>query len=405
MWNSVRALEKLDNYRSSNKKAKVGDLKENIKTDITSAHSESELSQVLEKYKEHKIEIEKVLREFIINGKTSESMKKMYASILENMVFVKEMRYVLGSGSYGIAYRVSSSKVVKETNISLVKPQVYAQEVKVLKQLLSSDKHPNVMNVFYLHENRAVYEFLYCTTLNSVSQICLELFGFIEKVRSDHKKRLYIIYNNNLIQQFYDGLTFLHSKNIFHRDVKPENIMVTGTFPNSVTLKIIDFNLSCVLDENQIIDSDFVPPGLVGTPEYVSLQYYNFSIYIGKKIENDTFNTVTTVMKLSDMWSFIITCWVMIYGGQPYQMPNYESDLRFKTYIQSGKFAISDKYEYLITSILEGYDPNSNLASILNLLWETTDKGLYLTDKNKDTFYTKLEKFLEKSYELKFSNS
>lgn len=405
MWNSLRALEKLENYGSSSKKAKVYDLKENIKADITRASSENELSQVLEKYREYKIEIEEVLRECIRNGKTSVIMRKLYASILENMVFVKEMRYILGRGSYGIAYRVSSSKVVKETNISLVKPQVYAQEVEVLKKLLSSEKHPNIMNIFYLHENRTVYEFLYCTTLNSTNQLCLELFDLVEKVRFDHTKRLYIVYNNNLINQMYDGLRFLHSRNIFHRDVKPENIMVTGTIPNDINLKIIDFNLSCVLAEDGILDSNFTPPGLVGSPEYVSLQYYDFPQYIGKKMQSDIFNTVTSVMKLSDMWSFVITTWLIIYGGQPYQMPNYNSDPRFKMYIQNGKFAMDSRYENLIISILAGYDPNSNLASILNLLWETTDKGLHLTDKNKDEFYKELVKFLGKSHDLKFSNS
>ena len=105
------------------------------------------------------------------------------------------------------------------------------------------------------------------------------------------------------------------------------------------------------------------------------------------------------------MWSFIITSWLIIYGGHPYSMPSYESDPRFKLYIQNGKFDIDSRYENLITSTLNGYDPNSNLTSILNLLWESSDKGIHLTDKNKDIFYTELGKFLGKSYELNFSES
>lgn len=405
MWNSLRALEKLENYRSSKKKAKVDNVTENIKIGVTRASSESELFQVLEKYKEYKIEVEEVLRECIKNGKTTVNMKELYASILENMGFVKEMRYILGRGSYGIAYRVSVSKVVKETNISLIKPQIYAQEVEVLKKLLSSGKHLNIMDIFYLHENRTVYEFLYCTTLNSTNQLCLELFDLIEKTHFDHKKRLYIVYNNNLINQMYDGLNFLHSRNIFHRDVKPENIMVTGTIPNAVNLKIIDFNLSCVLEENKSLASNFIPPGRLGSPEYVSLQHYDFPQYIGKEMQNDIFNTVTSIMKLSDMWSFIITTWLIIYGGQPYNKPSYELDTRFKMYIKNGNFKLDSRYEKLITSILEGYDPNSNLASILNLLWKISDKGPHLTEENKDEFYTELTKFLGKSNNLKFSDS
>jgi len=53
--------------------------------------------------------------------------------------------------------------------------------------------------------------------------------------------------------QFFKGIQSIHSKNIVHRDVKPTNILINGD-----KLKIIDFGLSChVEDVFNYVKSDF----------------------------------------------------------------------------------------------------------------------------------------------------
>ncbi len=58
---------------------------------------------------------------------------------------------------------------------------------------------------------------------------------------------------NNLI----DGLKYIHSKNIIHKDIKPENIMFN---PNNGSIKYIDFGFACVPDKCNSHD---------GTPNYM----------------------------------------------------------------------------------------------------------------------------------------
>lgn len=57
-----------------------------------------------------------------------------------------------------------------------------------------------------------------------------------------------------LCYQFFEGLAFLHSKGIAHRDIKPDNILVDAEGSLSATkeptLKICDFGSAKQLDNH-----------------------------------------------------------------------------------------------------------------------------------------------------------
>jgi serine/threonine protein kinase len=55
----------------------------------------------------------------------------------------------------------------------------------------------------------------------------------------------------DLMWQILCGVDFLHSHRIVHRDVKPQNILVS----NSGTLKIADFGLARIYDFNALLTS------------------------------------------------------------------------------------------------------------------------------------------------------
>ena len=70
-----------------------------------------------------------------------------------------------------------------------------------------------------------------------------------------HQKRMDVI--RKLTYQFFEGLAFLHSRGIAHRDIKPDNILVDAdgllNAQKEPTLKICDFGSAKTLaNHNQV---------------------------------------------------------------------------------------------------------------------------------------------------------
>lgn len=89
------------------------------------------------------------------------------------------------------------------------------------------------------------------------------------------------------MRQICEGMEFIHSKNILHLDMKPENILCLTKTGNRI--KIIDFGLARKYDPDKKLQV------LFGTPEFVAPEVVNFD-RIG-------FGT--------DMWSIGVICYVL----------------------------------------------------------------------------------------------
>ncbi len=47
-----------------------------------------------------------------------------------------------------------------------------------------------------------------------------------------------------MLRQIGEGLAYMHSQNVAHCDLKPDNFMFLNNTPEELTLKIIDFGMS-----------------------------------------------------------------------------------------------------------------------------------------------------------------
>lgn len=89
------------------------------------------------------------------------------------------------------------------------------------------------------------------------------------------------------VRQICEAIEFIHSKNIIHLDLKPENVLCLTKTGNQI--KIIDFGMARRYDPNKKLQI------LFGTAEFVAPEIVNFD-EIGLH---------------TDMWSVGVICYVL----------------------------------------------------------------------------------------------
>jgi len=116
--------------------------------------------------------------------------------------------------------------------------------------LLSNNKHPNIINLvdLYVHDHELVMIMEYAAYG--------DLFEYIAVKENDISEHY-----ETIISQLVDVFDFLHSKNIAHLDLKPDNIVITSIAPFKIAL--IDFGYSKIVPYNtfaQFGTYDYMPP-------------------------------------------------------------------------------------------------------------------------------------------------
>ncbi|GER34465.1 protein kinase superfamily protein [Striga asiatica] len=100
-------------------------------------------------------------------------------------------------------------------------------------------------------------------------------------------------------QQLISGVSYCHSMQICHRDLKLENTLLDGS--PAPRLKICDFGYS----KSSVLHSQ--PKSTVGTPAYIAPEVLSRKEYDGK---------------IADVWSCGVTLYVMLVGAYPFEDPD-----------------------------------------------------------------------------------
>ncbi|XP_065350379.1 titin homolog isoform X14 [Cloeon dipterum] len=100
------------------------------------------------------------------------------------------------------------------------------------------------------------------------------------------------------MRQICEGVLYMHSQNIVHLDLKPENIMCRTR--TSHHIKLIDFGLAKRLEGDEPVRV------LFGTPEFVPPEVISYE----------------PISVASDMWSVGVICYVLLSGLSPFMGDN-----------------------------------------------------------------------------------
>ncbi|KAG7457885.1 hypothetical protein MATL_G00232020 [Megalops atlanticus] len=222
---------------------------------------------------------------------------------LDNVEDLYEIGEILGSGHFGQVREVReratgtrwAAKFLKlrrnaSSRLGLERKNV-EREVEILQAL----QHGNIMALRDVFENRA--EVVLIVELISGG----ELFDFIAAKESLTESEAI-----EFIEQILQGVGYMHSKNIAHFDLKPENIMLSDKDSLLPDIKIIDFGLAQCLTQGEEYRS------MCGTPQYIAPEVINY----------------TPLSVATDMWSIGVITYILLSGMSPFQGDTNEETLR-----------------------------------------------------------------------------
>ena len=206
---------------------------------------------------------------------------------------------MLGEGSYGKVKEGLDSENLRRVAIKIMKKKKLRKipngEQNVRKEitLLKRIRHKNIVeliDVCYNEEKQKMYiimEHCCCTIQDMLESVDTKTFP-------EWQAHFYFI-------QLLDGLEYMHSKGIIHRDIKPGNLLVT----RDGTMKISDFGVAETLDHYQ---EDDLCSSSCGSPAFQPPEVANgLDEFSGFKV---------------DIWSAAVTLFNFLSGGYPFDGDN-----------------------------------------------------------------------------------
>jgi len=154
---------------------------------------------------------------------------------------------VIGKGAFGTVYQI----MLNTGSIAAVK-QVEMEEEDPERAQKEYDNVREEVNILKDLEHISIVKFLGTSLTDNIVNIFMDYVsgGTIESLL-----RKYGIFDVDVIRnytsQIAEGVRFIHSHNVIHRDLKGKNIMVT----NDGIIKLIDFGCAKRLKKNQSTNS------------------------------------------------------------------------------------------------------------------------------------------------------
>lgn len=196
----------------------------------------------------------------------------------------------IGAGGMSNVYKARDLKLNRYVAIKVLKPEFSSDESFVKKfrveaQSAAGLSHPNIVNVYDVGEE------------NGIHYIVMELVqGITLKHYIERKGTLDIREVLNISVQVASGMGAAHANRIIHRDIKPQNVIMS----RDGKVKVTDFGIA------KAADSTTVTTNAAGSVHYISPEQARGG-YSDEK---------------SDIYSLGITMYEMVTGRVPYDGEN-----------------------------------------------------------------------------------
>ena len=244
-----------------------------------------------------------------------------------------------GKNGFFATKRLDRSYTDKEENYKRL-----ANEISVMQKI----RHPNIVGLIDLKKTKS-----HCYL---VMEFCNggDLTGCLRKYMEAHRKPFSEEIVQYLMRQIVSGLDALHSRNILHRDLKLDNILICFNSDNDkkslnllrANAKITDFGFATYLKQG-------LATTVLGTPCNMDPSLLN---NMETRTRNEGYD------QKADIWSLGTLCYEMLVGRTPFS-GNSMQDL-FKK-VKIGNYALPTSLSREVVFFIEGMlqqDPKKRLS-------------------------------------------
>ncbi|KAI8636476.1 kinase-like domain-containing protein [Parasitella parasitica] len=213
----------------------------------------------------------------------------------------------IGQGSFAVVYKAQHKDTRQNVAIKCVKRSKLTK--KLLENLeseisiLTRIRHDNIVGLIECQKTEAhIYLVMEYCTMGDLSH-------YIKEIRSDKSIKntaggLPERVVRHFLKQLANALQFLRSQNLIHRDIKPQNLLLTPSNTHSddlPVLKVADFGFARFLPNASLADT------LCGSPLYMGPEILSYKKYDAK----------------ADLWSVGAVLYEMVTGRPPFRAQNH----------------------------------------------------------------------------------